>query len=76
MLNHKLWSARTDRRTIQANLRKAGFEVGPLDGVFGIKTISAVRAFQSSVGLAVDGIVGKKTWRALSELLTDDPQHI
>jgi D-alanyl-D-alanine carboxypeptidase (penicillin-binding protein 5/6) len=77
MLNNKLWSDRTDRRTIQANLRKAGFEVGPLDGVFGIKTISAIRAFQSSVGLLVDGVVGKKTWRALtSELLADDPQHI
>ena len=77
MLNNRLWSTRTDRRTIQANLRKAGFEVGPLDGVFGVKTISAVRAFQSSVGLPVDGIVGKKTWRALtSELLTNAPQHI
>ncbi len=77
MLNNKIWSARTERRTIQANLQKAGFEVGPLDGVFGIQTISAIRAFQSSVGLSVDGIMGKHTRRALaSELLTDDPQHI
>jgi D-alanyl-D-alanine carboxypeptidase len=77
MLNNELWSARTDRRTIQANLRKAGFDVGPLDGIFGLKTISAIRAFQSSAGLSVDGILGKKTWRALtSELLTKLPQDI
>jgi len=76
-LNNKLWSARTDRRTIQANLRKAGFEVGPLDGVFGLKTIGAIRAFQNSAGLSVDGVVGKKTWKELiSEPLIDDPQHI
>lgn len=77
MLNNRLWSARTDRLTIQANLRKAGFQVGPLDGIFGTKTISAIRAFQSSVGLLVDGIMGKKTSRALtSELSTDDTQGI
>jgi len=63
--NNKIWKAYADRRTIQATLRKAGFAVGPLDGVFGLRTISAIRAFQSSVGLRVDGIVGKRTWRAL-----------
>ena len=77
MTNNKLWPTSTDRQTIQANLQKIGFDVGPLDGVFGIKTISAIRAFQSSVDLPVDGIVGEKTLRALvSELSTDDSQHI
>lgn len=36
-----------------------------VDGIFGIKTHAAVRAYQSKKGLAVDGIVGINTWKAL-----------
>lgn len=35
------------------------------DGIFGSITDEAVRDFQKSHGLAVDGIVGSKTWGAL-----------
>jgi murein DD-endopeptidase MepM/ murein hydrolase activator NlpD len=35
------------------------------DGDFGPNTDKAVRAFQSSKGLVVDGIVGAKTWAAI-----------
>lgn len=38
---------------------------GVVDGIFGTKTLAAVRQFQKAKGLTVDGIVGKKTWQKL-----------
>ncbi len=38
------------------------------NGVFGPNTEAAVLAFQKRNGLVVDGIVGKKTWFALSKV--------
>lgn len=38
---------------------------GTVDGIFGTKTLAAVRQFQQAKGLTVDGIVGKKTWEKL-----------
>ena len=35
---------------------------GPIDGSFGPRTESAVRAYQTSRGLTADGIVGDQTW--------------
>ena len=35
---------------------------GPIDGSFGSRTESAVRAYQSQHNLTVDGIVGDQTW--------------
>ena len=37
------------------------------DGVFGVQTDAAVRGYQRSAGLEVDGIVGLATWGALFE---------
>lgn len=38
---------------------------GVIDGIFGTKTLAAVRQFQEANGLDVDGVVGKKTWTKL-----------
>ncbi len=38
-----------------------------VDGIYGRNTREAVRAFQRERGLARDGIVGKNTWRALTQ---------
>lgn len=52
-------------RTLQIRLRDMGRDPGPIDGDFGPRTDSAVRAFQTAQGIAVDGIVGAETWGRL-----------
>ncbi len=46
---------------LQQRLRDRGFNPGAADGVFGEITEAAVKAFQRSVGLLDDGIVGINT---------------
>jgi peptidoglycan hydrolase-like protein with peptidoglycan-binding domain len=50
---------------LQQELKTAGFAPGPLDGYFGPLTLAAVKKFQASRGLVVDGVVGPKTWGKL-----------
>jgi peptidoglycan hydrolase-like protein with peptidoglycan-binding domain len=50
---------------IQKQLATAGFQ-NNANGVFDLKTQEAVRLFQQSKGLRVDGIVGEQTLTALS----------
>jgi hypothetical protein len=52
-------------KTLQARLQALGFDPGPIDGIFGSGTDSAVRAFQKARGLDADGIAGSQTWAAL-----------
>src|SRR2546423_1919635 len=53
----------------QARLGRLGIDIAPqeLGGDFGLSTEMAVRAFQQSRGLDVDGIVGDNPWRVLVE---------
>lgn len=46
---------------LQKRLNERGYSLS-CDGIFGTKTLEAVKAFQKDNGLDVDGIVGKKTW--------------
>ena len=53
-----------DVLAVQKQLQILGYTL-EADGIFGTKTQEAVRSFQRSAGLVVDGIVGEKTWNAL-----------
>lgn len=51
-------------KKLQQRLCSLGYAVA-CDGIFGDKTLAAVKEFQVMTGLVVDGIVGNATWRAL-----------
>ena len=57
-----------DIAVLQARLTEMGFDCGRVDGVFGIRTESAVQEFQKSVGVKVDGKCGPATITALMRL--------
>ena len=52
-------------RQIQEKLKRWGYYDGDVDGIFGSKTLQAVKDFQRVNNLQVDGIVGEKTLAAL-----------
>lgn len=52
-------------RLLQERLVWFGYNTNGVDGIFGNGTRNAVVKFQSSKGLASDGIVGKNTWSKL-----------
>lgn len=56
---------------IQNNLKMLGYDPLGIDCVFGENTEIAVKEFQSSHGLEVDGIVGDCTWNLLIEKIKD-----
>jgi len=52
---------RNNVRSIQRKLNEIGYEVGPVDGLWGPKTQSAVSTFQSDYGLPVTGKLDETT---------------
>lgn len=62
----KLGSRGKDVIYLQQRLVTKGYGVGNIDGIFGQKTLEAVKAFQEKNNLIVDGIVGVKTWTAIN----------
>ncbi len=61
----KQGSKGADVKTLQTKLKRWGYYTGTVDGVFGAKTLAAVKLFQKRNNLTVDGIVGPKTLAAL-----------
>ena len=62
----------TDVRTLQQALARSGVAL-VVDGVFGPGTERAVKLFQSSRGLAPDGVVGPRTWAMLQGSAPSQP---
>jgi peptidoglycan hydrolase-like protein with peptidoglycan-binding domain len=65
-------------RAVQSQIHSRGDGANQVavDGIFGPVTADAVRAFQTLLGLPVDGIVGPQTWNHLVNgyLAAPDPQ--
>lgn len=49
----------------QCLLRRAEISPGGIDGIFGLLTEHAVRAFQKRSGLVADGVIGLHTAKVL-----------
>ncbi len=50
---------------IQTKLKRWGYYTGSIDGIYGSKTLEAVKYFQRKNGLTADGIAGTKTLQAM-----------
>ena len=50
---------------IQTKLKRWGYYTGSIDGIYGSKTVEAVKYFQRKNGLTVDGIAGPATLKAM-----------
>lgn len=72
------WAAIADQRHVNEDMQQVlqwaafskGWDCNPgaIDGVIGEKTKRAIRHFQRSSGIGVDGVFGKQTWKAVFRL--------
>ena len=68
------WGSSGDTvRTIQDKLKRWGYYTGAVDGKYGMLTVEAVKYFQRTNSLVVDGITGRKTLEALGIFQTSAP---
>jgi len=54
-------------RDLQEALKTLEYDPGPVDGVFGAKTETAVKRFQQAREIPADGVVGRVTWINIDE---------
>ena len=52
---------------VQTYLSALGYAVGKVDGIYGEKTKSAVKEYQISRGLKIDGIWGPQCWKTIKK---------
>jgi Putative peptidoglycan binding domain. len=64
----KLGSIGPDVRELQLILQSLGYNPGPIDGIYGHRTMNTVMRFQKDNGLTVDGIVGPETLNMIYQL--------
>ncbi|NJO53207.1 MAG: hypothetical protein HC840_31650, partial [Leptolyngbyaceae cyanobacterium RM2_2_4] len=55
---------------LQQELQRLEYYTGPIDGIYGQLTYTAVTKFQQAEGLTADGITGSLTWSRLQALAT------
>lgn len=55
----------SDVTKVQNRLKELGYYTGTVDGVYGLGSMAAVKAFQEKNGLTADGLAGTKTFEKL-----------
>ncbi len=72
-LGERGWYAFSDTdeniKLIQQFLKELGYNSGKIDGIYGKKTLQAVKNFQKDTGIRLDGIFGPQTLGTLEEQL-------
>ncbi|MDD4850016.1 MAG: peptidoglycan-binding domain-containing protein [Gemmiger sp.] len=62
----RLGSKNTYVLILQDSLNALGYSTGTLDGIFGSRTESALKAAQARFGLTADGICGCSSWKKIT----------
>ena len=65
-----------DVKQLQRELRRNGFDPGPIDGIYGERTESAVWRFERANGLVPDGVADRQTLQALGILEPDEKRYV